>query len=157
MQYFRLVAIVKLFIRAERCGDWDLHTYSVKLMIPYLHGTGHLHYAKSSQVYLQQMIKLERDMTPEEFNKFATKGFFTIRRSDKFWSGIWTDMTIEQVVMRAIKTNGGLTRGRGIAPSVLAKWVHAMPATSKVIRAVESFTGIKTVTSEQHTDLRESC
>ena len=156
VQYFKLVDIAEQFIRAERCGDWDLHLHSVKLMIPYLHATGHLHYAKSAQEYFQQMVKLESDMNPEEFNKFKAKGYFTIRRSDKFWSGVWTGTTIEQVLMRSIKTSGGLTRGRGITPSVLAKWVGSIPATSRMIRAVEYFSGVITVTSEQHSDFHES-
>ena len=33
VQCFKLVAIIGLFIRAERCGDWQLHVHSVWLMI----------------------------------------------------------------------------------------------------------------------------
>ena len=65
-------------------------------------------------------------------------------------------MTIEQVLMRSLKTSGGLTRGRGISPSTIAKWVHSMPAASRVINAMETFGGVACVTSEQHVDLRES-
>ena len=65
-------------------------------------------------------------------------------------------MTIEQVLMRSLKTSGGLTRGRGISPSTVAKWVHSMPAASRVIDAMETFGGVACVTSEQHVDLRES-
>ena len=43
VQYFKLVAIIRMFIRAERCGDWQFHVHSVWLMIPYLHAAGHLH------------------------------------------------------------------------------------------------------------------
>ena len=109
VQYFRCITIVKLFIRAEQCGDWNLHLYSVKLMLPILHAAGHLNYAKSVQVYLQQMHNLEAIMKPEEFQKFTSQDYFTIRRSDKFWSGIWTDMTKEQNLMRSIKTSEGQT------------------------------------------------
>ena len=65
-------------------------------------------------------------------------------------------MTIEQVLMRSLKTSGGLTRGRGISPSTIAKWVHSMPAASRAIDAMETFGGVACVTSEQHVDLRES-
>ena len=64
-------------------------------------------------------------------------------------------MTIEQVLMRSLKTSGGLTRGRGISPSTIAKWVHSMPAASRVIDAMETFSGVACVTSEQHVDLRD--
>ena len=155
VQYFKLVAIIRLFIRAERCGDWQLHVHSVWHMIPYLHAAGHLHYARSAQVYLQEMLNLANSMAPDEYDMFTSCGFFTVRRSDKYWCDIWTDMTIEQVLMRSLKTSGGLTRGRGISPSTIAKWVHSMPAASRVIGAMESFGGVACVTSEQHVDLRE--
>ena len=58
--------------------------------------------------------------------------------------------------MRSLKTSGGLTRGRGISPSTIAKWVHSMPAASRVIDAMETFGGVACITSEQHVDLRES-
>ena len=65
-------------------------------------------------------------------------------------------MTLEQVLMRSLKTSGGLIRGHGISPSTIAKWVHSMPAASRVIDAMETFGGVAWVTSEQHVDLRES-
>ncbi|KAK4878621.1 hypothetical protein RN001_011127 [Aquatica leii] len=43
-------------------------------------------------------------MSAEEFHKFCNLGYFTIRRTHKFWSGTWTDMVIEQNLMRAFKT-----------------------------------------------------
>ena len=43
-------------------------------------------------------------------------GFHAVRRSD--WSGLWSDLVIEQTLMRSIKRNGGLTMGRGVTESV---------------------------------------
>ena len=43
---------------------------------------------------------------------------FTERWTEKNWAGLWTDLTIEQFLMRAIKSSGGLTRGRGISEKV---------------------------------------
>ena len=100
------------------------------------------------------MLNLANSMAPDEYDMFTSRGFFTVRLSDKYWCGIWTDMTIE--LMRSLKTSGGLTSGRGISPSTIAKWVHSMPAASRVIDAMETFGGVACVTSEQHVDLRES-
>lgn len=52
-QYWRAIAIIKYYIRAERMGDFQLHLYSVKLMIPFFHAAGHLAYAKYAHLYLQ--------------------------------------------------------------------------------------------------------
>jgi hypothetical protein len=37
------------------------------------------------------MMALELRMDPTEF-KMLTEGDFTIRGSDKFWSGLWSDL-----------------------------------------------------------------
>ena len=65
-------------------------------------------------------------------------------------------MTIGQILMRSMKTSGALTRGRGISPSTIAKWVHSMRAASRVIDAMGTFGGVACITSEQHVDLHES-
>ena len=58
--------------------------------------------------------------------------------------------------MRILKTSGGMTHGRGISDSTLTKWVHALPHCVPLCDALEKFTGVHTVTSEQHKDLRTS-
>lgn len=155
-QYFEQVELMRMFIRAERCGDWQLHLHCVQQMLPHFHAAGHLAYAKSAHLYLQQMMKLETRMTPEEYNKFTTEGYFTIRRTDKLWGGIWSDMTIEQTLMRSMKTSGGLTHGRGVTDSILSKWVIGMPICAKVSDNIEAFCGVSYATSEQHVELRDS-
>lgn len=100
VQYFRMVTLVKQFVEAERMGNWQLHFDIIQKMLPYFHESGHFFYAKSAHLYLQNMLRLEKKMTTDEYEKFTIKGYFTIRRSDKFWSGISSDMTIEQTLMR---------------------------------------------------------
>ncbi|KAJ8867661.1 hypothetical protein PR048_031464 [Dryococelus australis] len=35
-----------------------------------------------------------------------------MRRTDRFWMGVWSDLTIEQTLMQSMKSVGGLRRGR---------------------------------------------
>ena len=72
MNYVKCVSVIRLFMRAERTGDWNLHLY-----------------------------------------------YFTIRRTERFWGGNFSDQTIEQGLMRLLKTSGGMTHGRGITDSSL--------------------------------------
>ena len=155
-QYFDQVQIIRLFIRAERTGDWKLHLYSVQQMLPHFHAAGHFPYAKSTQLYLQQMSELESKMRPDDFKQFTSDGFFTVRRTDKLWAGSWSDLIIEQFLMRLMKTSGGLTRGRGFTDSILSRWVLTMPTCASLSERFEEFCGVRTTTSEQHVDLRES-
>jgi len=155
MQYWEMVSTVKDFIRAERSGNWDLHLTSVKRMIPYFHASGHFLYAKSAHLYLQDMRKLKQTINDEhEFERFTYEGFFTIRRSHKFWCGVWSDMTIEQFLMRAI-TQGGLTHGRGWSESVLSKFILTMIILVEICNEMEEFCNVSFATTEQHVDSRE--
>ena len=80
--------------------------------LPFLATTGHSNYAKSVHLYLQDMLDLE-ESDPEVFKRYVT-GVFVVRRTDRYWAGLSTDLTIEQVLTRSLKTNCGLTRGRGM-------------------------------------------
>lgn len=155
VQYFRMTTLIKLFIQAERAGDWNLHLYTVHKMLPFFHAAGHFLYAKSAHLYLQDMMALQDRMDKCEYDMF-TKGSFTIRRSDKFWSGLWSDLTIEQKLMRSMKTYGGLTQGRGISDSVLARWTTGMVFMVNICEELESFCRISCPTGEQHVDMRPS-
>ena len=68
--------------------------------------TAHFQYAKSAGLYLQLM-----DAPPINFpwlyNLFQ-QGYYTIRRSDQFWSGLLIDLAIEQSLMRTAKSRKGL-------------------------------------------------
>ena len=90
-----------------------------------VHSAGHLAYAKSAQLYIQQMDDLSEKNSADQLKQFTTSGYFTICRSEHFWSGNFTDQTIEQELMRLLKTSGGITHGRGITDSSLMKWVNA--------------------------------
>lgn len=156
IQYFEMITLVKQFIEAERMGNWKLHLDTIKKMLPYFHASGHFLYAKSAQLYLQDMENLKEKMTPREYHRFTTAGYFTIRRSEKFWSGIFSDMTIEQTLIRLMKICGGLTHGRGYTDSVIALWILGMASMHNVCYEMEKFCGVLLEMSEQHVDMRLS-
>ena len=62
MNYVKCVSVIRLFMRAERTGDWNLHLYCISEMIPLFHAAGHFAYAKSARLYLQQMGNLAQQM-----------------------------------------------------------------------------------------------
>lgn len=58
VQYLCYVEILKLFIRAERTGNWSLHLEAFNQVINILAATEHIHYAKSARLYLQNVLEL---------------------------------------------------------------------------------------------------
>lgn len=72
---FRMVSIIKDFIAAEKSGDWSAHLQNVALMIPFFHSAGHMSYAKSAQLYLQDMHDLKENINPQEYKTFTEGGY----------------------------------------------------------------------------------
>ena len=112
-QYIDMISIVCKSIKAQRIGNCLLHLEAVTDMLPYFAASGHYLYLESARLYLQSMYELETT-NPTVFEHFKDIGFHVIRTSDRYWGGISTDLTIEQKLMRSVKTTGGLTRGKGM-------------------------------------------
>ena len=47
----------------------------VREMIPHFHAAGHLPYAKSARLYLQQMEAFDQTMPEDEYRLFTEKGY----------------------------------------------------------------------------------
>ncbi len=154
LQYIEMIDILRMFIKAERIGDWNLHLQAVQEMLPYFAAAGHNLYAKSAYIYLQKMQQLP-ESHPAVYSSFLS-GFHVVRRSDRYWAGLSTDLVIEQVLMRSIKTNGGLTRGHGMAEMQRLVWLLSMPACANITHSMQELTGVCCNTSEQHKDSTQS-
>jgi hypothetical protein len=121
IEYMNMIDLLRQFITAERSGHWLLHLKSLQQMRPYLAASGHNLHVKSAHVYLQDMLELEQ--THPNLDAAFKSELHVVRRSDRFWSGLSTDLVIEQNLMlliieqalvRSINYIGGLTRGRGL-------------------------------------------
>ncbi|KAJ8672055.1 hypothetical protein QAD02_003314 [Eretmocerus hayati] len=144
--------LILQFVEAERTGNWPLHLRTIEKMLPIFHAAGHFAYAKSAQIYLQDMANLELSMDPEEFQQFVD-GFFTVHRSDEGPCGVWTDMIIEQTLNRFFGID--LKHGRGVTPSVVARYLMGMPAAFSSMESFENYVGVQSANSEQHVELRQ--
>ena len=151
LQYLRMVDIMRAFLRSERTGDWHLQLQTLRDMLPYLAATGHHLYAKSLHIYIQRMAKLPDD-NPKVWKSFD-EGLNVVRRSDRLWAGLSTDLVIEQVLMRSIKTTGGLTGGRGMDESQRLIWILSSPVCAEYNLAMQEFTGVNYNTSGRHKDV----
>ena len=69
---------------------------------------------------------------------------------DRYWAGLSQDLVIEQVLMRSLKTSGGLTRGTGFGERQRLVWLLSMPACAEINSAMQTLSGFTLTTSEQH-------
>ena len=106
-------------------------------------------------VSMDQMHELPTEQ-PWVYQCFSEHGFNAVRRNCRYWAGLWTDLVIEQVMMRSIKSRGGLTRGRGMTESVRLQWVCSLHKRAAVHDAMTTTTNLKHITSDQHIELSSS-
>ena len=151
LQYLEMVEILLTFIKSERTGNWQLNLQMCHRMLPFLAAAGHNNYTKSLHLYLQNMQKLQQTH-PDVYRQFE-EGYHVIRRSDRYWAGLSTDLIIEQVLMRSLKTTGGLTRGSGMTESQRLVWLLSTPACAQVNCAMQDLTTVTYTSSEQHKDV----
>ena len=155
LQYKDYVHIIRTFIRASRTGDWHLYFVVLEKMLNLFAATGHRNYATSARLYIQIMKQLP-ESHPWLYKKLAAQRYFMIRRSKRFWAGLWPDLVIEQELMRSLKSRGGLTRGKGFTSNVRMLWVCMMHFCSSVHNSMTSLTNHFHATSDQHQELGES-
>ena len=81
------VFLMMMYVRAEREGEFGLHLYCCKKMIPYFFAAGHWNYARDGIVYLRSMEKMPDNL----LNKFMNGehviqikgGFFSNKKTTK--------------------------------------------------------------------------
>ena len=100
------------------------------------------------------MVDLKNEH-PDVYQHFC-QGFHVIRRSDRLWAGLSSDLIIEKVLMRCLKTNGGLTRGRGMTENQRLLWLLSRPASAEVNQAMQELTGVNYNTGEQNKDMTKA-
>ena len=105
--------------------------------------------------YLQEMSELE-NRHPDVYLKFVN-GRHVVRRSNKFWTGLSSDLVIEQTLMRSLKTSGGLTHGRGMNEEQRSLWTMSMPVTAMYNMAMQDFNSLTYTTSDQHKETKDAC
>jgi hypothetical protein len=145
--YMRMLDIVKHLLAGDRGGSWQMYLAAMKECLPVFAAAGHTSYLKSAYHYLQSMAQLG-ETHPEVHQKFL-EGFHVVRRSDKFWSGVSSDLVIEQSLMRSLKSKGWLTHGSRMSDEMTAHWTLS-PISSEYTDAMQRLSGVTFTSSEQH-------
>ena len=144
LRFMDYIEIIKDFICCERLGMGDGHLNAVTALLNLFAATCHIHYAKSARLYVLEMRKFP-STHPWLHQKFV-EGYHTVRRRETLWAGLWTDIVIEQVLIRYLKSRVGLT----MTESVRQQWVYSMHACAAIHDAMTSLTGKHHTTSHQH-------
>lgn len=125
------VLIMMMYVRAEREGEWALHLYAVKQMLPYFFAAGHVNYARYASYYIRSMQKL-----PKAVQEKFMAGEHVMRHQKGVFNGIWSDMHIETTFMRHGKGPRGLV-GITLKPKAVKQWSLSLHACSQILQDLE--------------------
>ena len=145
--FIKPMFLIMLYIRAEREGEFALHLYACKQMLPYFFAAGHWNYARDGVAYLRAMEKLPTSL----LNSFM-EGEHVIHLSKGLWNGIWTDMGIETTYMKVGKGPAGLIGNTTNTRSVKI-WANSHHLSSEVLTELECLRNkgdMKKVGKERH-------
>ena len=110
VQCLEMAANIFSYIRAQRTSNIDLHFKSTRNMLSYFIAVGHHQYAKRTRMSLQ-LFDAWSQQCPELMDEVFGKDHHTVRFSSRNWIGTRSDMSIEESVMREVKTSGGIGHG----------------------------------------------
>ena len=148
MQYQRMVQILRSFIRSVRTGNWTLYLQCLSDMLPYLAAAGHNNYTKSLAIFIPKMMDLQ--CTHRDVHAAFMRGLFPVRRTDGAWTGMFTDLFIESVLMAGLKSTGGLTRGRGFNESTRLLFLLSRPICAEISQSIFEIAGLSSDEEDGH-------
>ena len=147
-RYLRMVSLLLDYVPAERDSRVDLHIESFAEMLVYDFVCNHQNYARWGTVYVAEM-HIFREQHPDIYKKFKEHKHM-IHRSpdpDKCFSGVWSDMGIEQSINKDCGTIGGLTSIK-TNKAAMDRWFLTAHLKANVSSAFFSMLGLN---KETHT------
>ncbi len=134
-----MVMILLMFTRAQREGNWDLHVYSFKRMLPFFVHYNHTNYSRWGTVYIAEMAKLPQEVLTE-----FQKGNFVIKGSSGKFNQVDPDQGQEWMNATG-KASGGIV-GITKTPSALSRWTLSYSLRSHIADSTNQMYDIKTDT-----------
>ena len=128
--FLDIVSLLLCFIRSVRLGNWELHLFCIREMLPWIHIYDGVNYARYLPYYWIQMITL-KDTHPQAYSELKNGAFAVQRQENSGFSQIAVDHTIEQTVNRDTKTKGGNT-GFSLKKGAVERWFLTAHERAKI-------------------------
>ena len=132
------------FVKAEREGDFALHLYCCRMMMPYFFSAKHVNYARYGICYINTM----ENLPPEVLTQFM-KGEHVMRHQKGIWNAIWSDMMIETSYMKIGKGPLGVI-GFTTSSTTISIWAKSMHAQTTYLSELHACSGGKMTPQTTH-------
>ena len=151
LQFMDMFELMLNLVRNDRLGSFLGQLYYLEKMLPFFASTGHNLYFTTGWLFLQTMNNL-KDQDPELWQDLCADKY-TCRKSNRKWAGIPADQTIEQTLMRPLKSHGGFAERGDFSESQRNVWLYSLNSCALVNSTMQFFVDYKSYTSEQHRDI----
>jgi hypothetical protein len=148
-KYMEMVTILLMFTRAQRQGDWNLHLYSFRCMLPYFMRYDHYNYSRWGSIYLAEMHQLPAEVLSE-----FQQGNFVVKRSSLKFNQVDPDQSQEW--LNAVGKTGGGIVGITRTPSALSRWALSYNLRSHIAVDTKAMYGIGLDEKLAHNESRKS-
>ena len=120
-------------------------------MHPYLVAAGYNNYRNSLTLFIPRVLDVEHTH-PAVCESFM-RGLFRVRHTDGAWSGIFTYLFTEQILIAGISGGEGLTHGRGFSESTRLLFLLSRPICADVSQSIFQLAGLSPTDGDGHRDL----
>lgn len=136
--------------------DWRVHLCCVHKILLYIHADELSEIISVAHPTSNVWVNWNDLGTPKDLGSFVEEVCFLVRWLPKFWSRIWKDLTTEPpILMKNLKFTINLKRRSAISET---HWMHWMPATMKIVDALECFSYLSQDTFfYQHVEFVRGC
>ena len=139
LQFQDMLRCARFLIMADCTGSWRMHLQAVTDCIPIFAAAGHFNYLMSVYYYIQEL----ENKHPDGYIKFVN-GQHVVRRSNKFWAGLSSDLIIKQTLMS------------GMGEEQRSIWAMSMLITAMYNMAMQDFNNVIYTTSDQHKETTDA-
>lgn len=153
MSYIDMVETLLHLIGSSREGNWLLHLYAIRAVLPWCFANDRINYSRYLSVYYAEM-KNSIDH-PDVYVQLENAGFSVQLGRQNPFGRIPVDQTIEVTVNRDTQTPGG-TKGFSLKPAALSRYYLTAEHRSICLKKLRDLTDIKPPGVSHH-DLESSC
>ncbi|XP_078353848.1 uncharacterized protein LOC144638526 [Oculina patagonica] len=153
MSYMDMVETLLHLIRSSREGNWMLHLYAIRAVLPWCFAYDRVNYSRYLSVYYTEMTRLSIDH-PDVHVQLENGGFSVQLGTQNPFGRIPVDQTIEETVNKDTQTAGG-TKGFSLKPAALSRYYLTAEHRSTCLKQIRELTDIRQPGISHH-DLESS-
>ena len=154
-EYLNDIELGLNYVKAEKIPDWQLHLACSADITSYAIAYDHQNYARWGPIYLAAMLRLPE--TTPEVHALSDSGKHVVRRSSSgSFNNVWTDLGLEQSVVKDSKPRKGGIIGISRQESATLKWCLTGHVHSAITRNFKSFCQLNDVEEPIHRSLTKS-